>query len=189
MKTNHTRIILAGLIPYAVYYTLASIVMPFLTLQLLTGYFTGMTLTDSLQKIDPKFLQISLLITGFGILSALFFRLIISRSNLTAAFRQKAKLGAYFLLVGLIVQYVAGFILLKYGMVNASTFLIIAYIVSGLLGIILFCLFSGTIMYTVLGETREAYDASKLFMFHFVPAIGVLLLFISLFIIYLSTSK
>ncbi len=180
-----------GLGIYAVYYALSSIILPFLFLQIIVMKISGLTLVEAVSNIDPRLLLVYVFAVLLGLASDLVLLITSLRMIRYSVIFRRGVLASQILLAGLGAQLVGALLIISYFINPASLKAMVGLtILSG--GLVVIVVYAYT-MYNLFGELdrifprmRAGSDAGRLFLFHFIPVLGVLLLILSIFVLYIG---
>ncbi|MCE4609147.1 MAG: hypothetical protein F7C36_02045 [Desulfurococcales archaeon] len=189
--TDNLNKMIKGLGIYAVYYVLASIILPFVFLQLFVMKISGLTLVEAVSNIDPRLVMVYVFAVMLGLASDLVLLITSLRMTKYSAVFRRGVLASQILLTSLGAQLVGALLIMSYFINPHGLKATIGLaLLSG--GLVIIIAYSYT-MYNLLREMDRVIprmnagsEAGRLFLFHFIPVLGVLLLMLSIFVLYIS---
>ena len=189
--TDNFNKMIKGLGIYAVYYVLASIILPFVFLQLFVMKISGLTLVEAVSNIDPRLVMVYVFAVMLGLASDLVLLITSLRMTKYSAVFRRGVLASQILLTSLGAQLVGALLIMSYFINPHGLKATIGLaLLSG--GLVIIIAYSYT-MYNLLREMDRVIprmnagsEAGRLFLFHFIPVLGVLLLMLSIFVLYIS---
>ncbi len=189
--TDNLNKMIKGLGIYAVYYALASIILPFVFLQLFVMKISGLTLVEAVSNIDPRLVMVYVFAVMLGLASDLVLLITSLRMTKYSAVFRRGVLASQILLTSLGAQLVGALLIMSYFINPHGLKATIGLaLLSG--GLVIIIAYSYT-MYNLLREMDRVIprmnagsEAGRLFLFHFIPVLGVLLLMLSIFVLYIS---
>ncbi len=189
--TDNLGKMLKGIGIYAVYYALVSIVLPFVFLQLFVMKISGLTIVEAVSNIDPRLVMVCVFAVMLGLASDLVLLITSLRMTKYSAIFKRGVLASQILLASLGAQLIGSLLVMSYFInphdLKATVGLAL---LSG--GLIILIAYSYS-MYNLLREIDHVIprmntgsEAGRLFLFHFIPVLGVLLLMLSIFVLYIG---
>ncbi len=189
--TDNLNKMIKGLGIYAVYYAIASIILPFVFLQLFVMKISGLTLVEAVSNIDPRLVMVYVFAVMLGLASDLVLLITSLRMTKYSAVFKRGVLASQILLTSLGAQLVGALLIVSY-FINPhglKATIGLALLSGGLVTIIAY----SYTMYNLLREMNRVIprmnagsEAGRLFLFHFIPVLGVLLLMLSVFVLYIG---
>lgn len=189
--TDNLNKMIKGLGIYAVYYAIASIILPFVFLQLFVMKISGLTLVEAVSNIDPRLVMVYVFAVMLGLASDLVLLITSLRMTKYSAVFKRGVLASQILLTSLGAQLVGALLIVSY-FINPhglKATIGLALLSGGLVTIIAY----SYTMYNLLREMDRVIprmnagsEAGRLFLFHFIPVLGVLLLMLSVFVLYIG---
>ncbi|MEB3764771.1 MAG: hypothetical protein GSR77_01190 [Desulfurococcales archaeon] len=189
--TDNLNKMIKGLGIYAVYYAIASIILPFVFLQLFVMKISGLTLVEAVSNIDPRLVMVYVFAVMLGLASDLVLLITSLRMTKYSAVFRRGVLASQILLTSLGAQLVGALLIVSY-FINPhglKATIGLALLSGGLVTIIAY----SYTMYNLLREMDRVIprmnagsEAGRLFLFHFIPVLGVLLLMLSVFVLYIG---
>ena len=189
--TDSLNKMIKGLGIYTLYYALSSIILPFLFLQIIVMKISGLTLVEAVSNIDPRLILVFVFAVLLGLASDLVLLVMSLRMIKYSIIFKKGVLASRILLAGLGAQLVGALLIISYFINPASLKAMIglALLSGGLIIIIAYAYVMHNLLRdldNIIPHMNAGSDAGRLFLFHFIPVLGILLLMLSIFVLYIG---